>query len=111
MVDTGEGERVLDALEEVVEIPPPEVGRVEFREEVYGAVERFRQEPPEPRHYRFAVEAARLRDQDARSDVAVVVVEARGPGQLEGYRAHGAAPGAAGAGLASAGAGARFTAA
>ena len=87
-------ERVLAGLEQVVEIAPPSVRRI--------ALQRQR-EPPrefmrtrEAAHYHHPVLATGAADQNARPDVPVVVVDTWRPGEVELYRAHGAAPDACG---------------
>ena len=88
-------ERVQETLQDVVYVPPPSVWRI--------AVERQRNRPgellekPSEAAYRHSPVLATLSAyEDAMPDVAVVAVYAWWPGEVELYRAHGAAPAACG---------------
>jgi hypothetical protein len=73
--------RVLQALEEIVEVAPPSVGRVALERKRNRPGELF--EPSEAAYDHRAVLSPRAAYEDARPDVAVVVVDAGRPGEVE----------------------------
>ena len=88
-------ERVQEALQDVVDVAPPPVRGIA----VEGQRDRpgeLLEKPSEAAHRHPAVLATLSAYEDAMPDVAVVAVYAWWPGEVELYRAHGAAPDACG---------------
>ncbi len=75
------GERVQRTLERVVHVPAAVVGRVEVEADLHRLRERRAARLPGDRRHRLPVPPPVLRDEDARADMAVVVVHRGRPGQ------------------------------
>ena len=75
------GNRILKALEEIVEVAPPSVGRVAL--EGKGSRPGKLLQPSKAAYAHHPIAATSSADQDPRSDVAVVVVDAWRPGEVE----------------------------
>jgi len=73
--------RVLQALEEIVEVAPPSVGRVALEGKRNRPGELL--QPSEAAYAHRPIASTGPADQDARPDVAVVVVDAWRPGEVE----------------------------
>ena len=100
---------VLKAFQAIVSVPAAFIRREQF----YGHTDRTGKRSPvaQERNHPFTVESAFRCDVDATAGMAIVVIDARGPGEPEFYRAQGeVVEGVTGRGAAAVGAGEDATA-
>ncbi len=82
-------ECVKCAFQKIVEIAPPVVGRVEFEFDFKRPLQRFA--PAERLRHQFPIDPPIAADEHARTNMAVIVIQARRKRQFKfAYRAHGA---------------------
>lgn len=96
--DARVNERILKRLKQIVEIPAPPVGRIAIRDEA-DRPDELRIKPAEAAHDHHPVLPPFPTYQHLVTDVSIIAIDRRRPGEVEGdafaHRAHGAAPVAA----------------